>query len=161
MTGWSCTYLGYEILTIEKKYLGSKIDGKLTYLGSQILRAETKKIFVNELGSLDRKVFQNTIVNKRQIFKKIDQRKFWGASENLVNIFGVFEKFGQNIWGSEKMAWHDHPHHKSQWVPPGIVIFIGQHKECLGKILKKAISHALLLSGSGAYSKESAWPKWS
>ena len=63
---------GSEILRTEKKYLGSKIDGKITYLGSEILRAERKKIFVNELGSLEleRKVFQNTIVNKKQFLKK-------------------------------------------------------------------------------------------
>ena len=29
---------------------------------------ERKKIFVNELGSLERKVFQHTIVNKKQFF---------------------------------------------------------------------------------------------
>ena len=51
-----------------------------------------------------------------------DGLNFWErynfVSENLVNIFGVFEKFGQHIWGSEKMAWHDHSRHKSQWVTP-------------------------------------------
>ena len=34
--------------------------------------------------------------------------RFWDGDnfvpENLVNIFGVFEKFGQHIWGSENMA---------------------------------------------------------
>ena len=33
-------------LRTDKKYLGSKIDGKLTYLGSEILRAKS-----NYLGS--------------------------------------------------------------------------------------------------------------
>ena len=51
--------------------MGSKIDGKLTHLGSEILRAERKKIFVNELGSLERKVFQNTIPNKKQLEKLV------------------------------------------------------------------------------------------
>ena len=32
----------------------------------------------------------------------------------MVNIFGVFEKFGQHIWRSEKMAPHDRPRHKGQ-----------------------------------------------
>ena len=136
--------------------MGSEIDGKLTYLGSQILRADTKKISVNELGSLERKVFQNTVVNKKQIFKKIDQHNFggflkiWstylGSLKNLVKIFGGLTKWPDMIT----------PTIKVNEFPPGIVIFIGQHKECLGKILKKAISHALLHSGSEAYSKESA-----
>ena len=95
--------MGSEILKTEKKYLGSKIDGKLTYLGSEILRAEKTKIFVNELGSLERNVFLNTIVNKSNL-KKIGEHNLGGGVENLVNIFGVFEKFGQHIWGSEKMA---------------------------------------------------------
>ena len=81
--------MGSEILTTDKKYLGTKIDGKLTYLGSEILRA---KVCVNELGCLERKVFQNTIVSKKQ-FKK-----------NGQHSFGGFLKFGQHIWGSEKMA---------------------------------------------------------
>ena len=70
--------MGSEILRTEKTYLGSKIDGKLTYLGSEILRAERKKTFVNELGSLETKVFQNTIANKKQFFKKIGQHNFGG-----------------------------------------------------------------------------------
>ena len=31
---------GLRFLRTEKKYLGTKIDGKLTYLGSEILRAK-------------------------------------------------------------------------------------------------------------------------
>ena len=60
---------------------------------------ERKKIFVNELGSLERKVFQHTIVNKKQFKKNIGQHNFWGflkicstylgSLKNLVNIFGV------------------------------------------------------------------------
>ena len=108
----------------EKKYLGFKIDGKITYLGSEILRAERKKIFVNELGSLEleRKVFQNTIVNKKQFLKKLVNIILGWVSKNLVNIFGVFEKFGQHIWGSEKMGRHDHPSLSSPlqgWIPGG------------------------------------------
>ena len=66
---------------------------------------ERKKIFVNELGSLERKVFQqlHTIVNKKQFKKKL-VNIILGVSENLFNIFGVFKKFGQHIWGSEKVA---------------------------------------------------------
>ena len=90
-------------MSTEKTYLGSKIDGKLTYLGSEILRAERKKIFVNELGSLKTKMFQNTIVNKKQFFSfKIGQQNFagflkiWstylGSLKNLVNIFGSLRK---------------------------------------------------------------------
>ena len=78
--------------------MGFKIDGKLTYLGSEILRAE-KKIFVNELGCLERKVFQNTIVNKKQFLKKVGEHNFLGCSENLVNIFGVFEKIRSTYLG--------------------------------------------------------------
>ena len=63
-----------------------------------------RRFFLNELSSLERKVFQHTIVNKKQFLKKIGQHIFWEVSENLVNIFGVLEKFGQHIWGSEKMA---------------------------------------------------------
>ena len=48
-------------------------------------------------------MFQNVIVNKNQILKKL-VNIILGVSENLVNIFGVFEQFGQHIWGSEKMA---------------------------------------------------------
>ena len=48
-------------------------------------------------------MFQHTIVNKKELKKKLVNIIF-GVSENLVNIFGVFEKFGQHIWGSEKMA---------------------------------------------------------
>ena len=94
--------MGSEILRTEKKYLGSKIDGKLTHLGSEILRAERKKIFVNELGSLERKVFQNTIANKKQLKKK-GQHNFWGflkiwstylgSLKNLVNTFGGLRKW--------------------------------------------------------------------
>ena len=61
---------GLRFWGLKKKYLGAKIDIKLTYLGSEILRAEKKKIFVNELGSLERNVFLNTIVNKTQFFLK-------------------------------------------------------------------------------------------
>ena len=74
-------------------------DGKLTYLGSEILRAERKKIFVNELGSLERKVFQKLLPVK-SILKKIGQHNFgeflkifgqhiWVLVRNFVNIFGV------------------------------------------------------------------------
>ena len=81
--------MGSEILRTEKIYSGSKIDGKLTYLGSEILRAERKKIFVNELGSLDRKVFQNTVVNKKQFFKKIGQHNLWGFLKIWLTYLGV------------------------------------------------------------------------
>ena len=83
--------------------MGSETDGNLTYLRSEILRAERKEGFVSELGSLERKVFQNTVVNKKHFFKKLTNI-ILGVSENLVNIFGVFEKFGQHIWGPEEMA---------------------------------------------------------
>ena len=39
---------------------------------------------------------------KSNFFKKIGQHNLGGVSENLVNIFEVFEKFGQHIWGSEE-----------------------------------------------------------
>ena len=65
---------------------------------------ERKKIFVNELGSLERKVFQHTIVNKNQFFLKIGQHNFWGFLKICSPYLGSLKKFGQHIWGSEKMA---------------------------------------------------------
>ena len=67
-----------------------------------------KKIFENELGSLERKVFQHTIVNKKQFFKKkLSQHNFWGflkicstyllSLKNLVNIFGGLRKWPDMI----------------------------------------------------------------
>ena len=76
--------------------MASKIDGKLTYLGSEILRAERKKIFVNELRLLREKCSKTLLSIKSNFLKKLVNISL-GVSENLVNIFGVFEKFGQNI----------------------------------------------------------------
>ena len=71
--------MGSEILRTEKTYSRSKIDGKLTYLGSEILRAERKKVFVNELGSL--KIWST----------------YLGSLKNLVNIFGGLQKWPDMI----------------------------------------------------------------
>ena len=85
-----------------EKYLGSKIDGKLTYLVSEILRAK-----INYLGSWIRS--QSDTLKEQIIMQFWDGLIFWDGdnfvSENLVNMFGVFEKFGQHIWGSGK--WPD------------------------------------------------------
>ena len=51
---------------------------------------ERTKIFVNELGSLERKVFQNIIVNKWQFFFKIGQY-IWGLWKIWSTYLGVWE----------------------------------------------------------------------
>ena len=40
-------------------------------------------------------------------------------------LFGVFEKVGLIIWGSEKIARHHHLRSKSQGVPPWLCMFYG------------------------------------
>ena len=57
---------------------------------------ERKKIFVNDLGSPERKVFQHTIVNKNNFFKKL-VNIILGVSENLVNILGGLRKWPDMI----------------------------------------------------------------
>ena len=99
----------------KKKYLGSKIDGNLTYLGSEILRAKS-----NYLGFWI--LSQSDTLEEQIIMWFWDRLNFRNennfVSENLVNTFGAFEKFGQHIWGSEEMAWHYQPRHKNQRVSP-------------------------------------------
>ena len=67
---------------------------------------ERKKIFVNELGSLERKVFQHTVVNKKHFLKKLVNNflrflKIWspylGSLKNLVNIFRGLRKWSDMI----------------------------------------------------------------
>ena len=67
---------------------------------------ERKTIFVNELMSLERKVFQYTIVNKKQFsIKKNGQHDSLEFLKIWSIYFGVFEKFYEHIWGLRK--WHD------------------------------------------------------
>ena len=42
--------MGSENSRTEKKYLGSNIDGKLTYLGSEVLRAKQRRIQTGAIG---------------------------------------------------------------------------------------------------------------
>ena len=80
--------------------------------------------------------------NGRHILNKSKQykcRKFWQKD----GMYCVTQ--GLPLYSSLKCFWPEHwSNCHNYW----------QHRECLGKILKKAFFHELLHSGSGAYRKE-------
>ena len=93
-------------------------------------------------------MFQNTIVNEKQNLLKKLMNIILGVSKNLVNIFGVFEKFGQHIWGLRKWPYMITPVIKVSELPLGTPqVLIGFRNYRSVKKLKRIETRSIIAQG--------------